>query len=106
MYWVVQLRPASVVASIENVCVLRFSPATQPWSGVRNAAASGRMLPDGLAYVSSWVAADGMDRCFQLMETDEPALFAAWIERWNDLVEFEVVPVVTSAEAAARARGA
>jgi Protein of unknown function (DUF3303) len=69
-------------------------------------AASGRMLPDGLAYLSSWVAAAGMDRCFQLMETDDPALFDAWAERWRDLVAFEIVPVVTSNEAAARARGA
>jgi precorrin-4 methylase len=72
----------------------------------RRVAASGRMLPDGLAYVSSWVTAEGMDRCFQLMETDDPALFGAWTERWSDLVAFEIVPVVTSAEAAARARGA
>jgi hypothetical protein len=70
------------------------------------AGARGRMLPDGLRYVSSWVAAEGMDRCFQLMETDDPALFDAWTARWADLVSFEVVPVVTSAEAAARAPGA
>ena len=72
----------------------------------QRAAASGRMLPDGLAYLSSWVAADGMDRCFQLMETEEPALFDDWTRRWSDLVAFEIVPVVTSAEAAARARRA
>jgi hypothetical protein len=67
------------------------------------AAARGRMLPDGLEYVSSWVSADGaMDRCFQLMETSDPALFDAWFARWNDLVSFEVHPVITSAEAAAR----
>jgi len=66
------------------------------------AAASGRMLPDGLGYVNSWVAAPAMDRCFQLMETDDPALFGAWTERWADLVSFEIVPVVISAEAAAR----
>lgn len=65
------------------------------------AAARGRMLPEGLAYVSSWVAAGDMDRCFQLMETADPALFGAWTERWDDLVSFEIVPVVTSAEAAA-----
>jgi hypothetical protein len=70
------------------------------------AAARGRMLPDGLRYVSSWVAAGDMDRCFQLMEADDPALFDAWTERWDDLVSFEIVPVITSAEAAAaQARG-
>jgi hypothetical protein len=47
-----------------------------------------------------------MDRCFQLMETADPALLAAWTGRWDDLVSFEIVPVVTSAEAAAaQARG-
>jgi len=67
------------------------------------AAARGRMLPDGLEYLSSWVSADGaMDRCFQLMETSDPALFDAWFACWNDLVSFEVHPVITSAEAAAR----
>jgi hypothetical protein len=69
------------------------------------AAARGRMLPDGLRYVSSWVTAGSMDRCFQLMEADDPALFDAWTERWSDLVSFEIVPVITSAEAAAEARG-
>ncbi|HEY9283663.1 MAG TPA: DUF3303 family protein [Pyrinomonadaceae bacterium] len=60
----------------------------------------GRMLPRGLRYVDSWVAAD-LGRCFQLMECDDAALFEQWISEWQDLVEFEIVPVVTSAEAAA-----
>jgi Domain of unknown function (DUF3303) len=68
------------------------------------AAASGRMLPDGLRYLDSWVT-EGLDQCFQLMETDDPALLLAWTERWRDLVSFEIVPVLTSAEAAARSRG-
>jgi len=67
------------------------------------AAAQGRMLPDGLKYVSSWVVDDArMDRCYQLMETADPALLEAWFERWHDLVSFEVVPVITSAQAAAQ----
>jgi hypothetical protein len=45
----------------------------------------------------------GMDRCFQLMETSDAALFDVWFARWSDLVSFEVLPVITSAEAAARA---
>jgi len=65
------------------------------------AARAGRMLPEGLVYVDSWVD-ERLDRCFQLMETDDPALFDRWIERWSDLATFEVVPVLTSAEAAAR----
>jgi len=67
------------------------------------AAERGRMLPDGLVYVDSWVEADGLNRCFQLMETDDPQLFDAWIAQWSDLVAFEVVPVVGSGEAAALA---
>lgn len=58
----------------------------------------GRMLPDGLHCVDSWVA-HTFDRCFQLMETEDPTLFNKWIEHWEDLVDFEVIPVVSSEEA-------
>ena len=61
----------------------------------------GRLAPDGLRYVSSWVSAAG-DRCWQVMECDDPALLERWMAAWADLVEFEVVPVVGSADAAAR----
>ena len=50
----------------------------------------GRMLPDGLSYVDSWLEKDG-DRCFQLMETDSPDLFDRWIDQWKDLVSFKVI---------------
>ena len=60
----------------------------------------GRLTPDGLRYVASWVE-PGYGRCFQLMECDDPALLDLWAARWRDLVEFEIVPVVTSEEAAA-----
>ena len=59
----------------------------------------GRMMPDGLNYVDSWVEPN-FERCFQLMECDDPRLFQQWIARWQDLVEFEIIPVVTSKEAA------
>jgi Protein of unknown function (DUF3303) len=52
----------------------------------------GRMLPDGLIYVDSWLERDG-DRCFQLMETDNPALFDTWLENWKDLASIEVVEI-------------
>jgi hypothetical protein len=68
------------------------------------AADQGRLLPDGLEYVDSWVD-ERLDRCFQLMRTDDPALFEEWTARWGDLAEFEVVPVIGSAQAAARVRG-
>lgn len=60
-------------------------------------AEQGRLMPGGLSYVNSWIEV-GMDRCFQVMETDDPALLQEWIKYWGDLVDFEVVPVVTSAE--------
>jgi hypothetical protein len=59
----------------------------------------GRMTPDGLRYVDSWVE-PGLGRCFQLMECDDPELFRPWVAEWEDLVEFEIVRVVTSREAA------
>ncbi len=52
----------------------------------------GRMLPDGLFYVDSWLEKDG-DRCFQLMETQDPSLFQEWVKRWDDLVRFELVEI-------------
>ena len=58
----------------------------------------GRMAPDGLRYVGSWVT-DDLKRCFQVMECDDRRLLEQWITHWDDIVEFEVVPVVTSAEA-------
>ena len=60
----------------------------------------GRLAPEGLRYVSSWVTRD-LQRCFQIMECDDPQLLQQWIDRWKDLVDFEVTPVMTSPEAAA-----
>jgi len=59
----------------------------------------GRMMPDGLRYVSSWVETS-YGRCFQLMECDDPRLFEEWFSHWSDLVDFEFIPVVPSADAA------
>ena len=61
----------------------------------------GRLAPEGLVYLESWVDAD-MRRCYQLMETDDRALLDQWIAGWADLVDFEVYPVISSAEAARR----
>jgi hypothetical protein len=58
----------------------------------------GRMLPEGLRYLDSWVEAN-FGRCFQLMECDDLTLLMTWIAQWTDLVQFEVIPVVTSGEA-------
>jgi hypothetical protein len=50
----------------------------------------GRLLPEGLSYIESWIEKDG-DRCFQLMETSRPELFDEWVSRWQDLVSFQIV---------------
>jgi Protein of unknown function (DUF3303) len=59
----------------------------------------GRMMPDGLNYISSWIDTD-LKVCYQLMETEDPAFFVRWTENWDDLMEFKIVPVRTSAETA------
>jgi uncharacterized protein DUF3303 len=60
----------------------------------------GRLAPDGLRYVSSWVAGD-LRRCFQIMECEDPALLGQWTDRWKDLIDFEIGSVMTSADAVA-----
>jgi uncharacterized protein DUF3303 len=59
----------------------------------------GRLTPEGLQYVSSWVDEE-LERCFQLMETDDRKLLDEWIANWSDIVEFEIFPVISSKEAA------
>ena len=76
-----------------------FRPGSAP-EVYRRFRERGRMAPEGLRYVASWVDMD-YKRCFQVMEADDEALFAQWIANWSDLADFEIVPVRTSAEAAA-----
>lgn len=64
----------------------------------RRSKARGRMLPDGLTYLSSWVDLT-YSVCYQLMETHDERLFSRWTDQWSDLVDFEIVPVRTSADA-------
>jgi hypothetical protein len=61
----------------------------------------GRMLPEGVAYLASWVEPGGA-RCFQMMEAESPELLQVWVGRWDDLVRFEIIPVLTSQEFWAR----
>jgi Domain of unknown function (DUF3303) len=82
--------------------VERFMQGARPV--YERAAEKGRMLPDGLVYVDSWID-ESLERCYQLMETEDPGLFDEWIASWSDIGEFEVVPVIDSAEAARRALG-
>lgn len=61
----------------------------------------GRQAPEGLTYVSSWVNM-GLTVCYQVMECDNGALLDQWAARWDDLIDFEVIPVLTSADAVER----
>jgi hypothetical protein len=63
----------------------------------------GRMLPEGVTYLASWVDQAG-GRCFQLMEAPQRESLAPWVSRWEDLIEFEIVPVLTSADFWAKAQ--
>jgi hypothetical protein len=60
----------------------------------------GRLMPDGVKFIGSWISAD-ITSCFQVMETDDRALLDEWIGNWKDIVDFEVIPVILSAEALA-----
>ena len=64
----------------------------------------GRLMPEGLTYVDSWVTAD-LDRCFVVVECDDERLLKTWADNWDDLVAFEFVSVVSSAAAAAMVLG-
>lgn len=74
--------------------VERFAPGrmAQAYEIVRE---RGRLLPEGLIYVDSWVGA-GLDVVFQLMECEDPALFQEWVAQWGDLADIEIIPVTTS----------
>jgi hypothetical protein len=63
----------------------------------RRFAEKGRMMPEGLNYVSSWIAHD-LKTCWQIMETDDFVLLERWIDNWKDLMDFEIIPVRTSAD--------
>ncbi|GGE30478.1 hypothetical protein GCM10011360_18110 [Primorskyibacter flagellatus] len=77
--------------------VIEHFQGSDPLPVYRRLRDAGRDLPDGLRYVDSWMEV-GLGRCFQLMETDDPALFQTWaLHRTGCGVTFEVVPVITSA---------
>jgi len=59
----------------------------------------GRMAPEGLQYVASWVTED-LRRCFQIMECEDRRLLDEWMANWSDITDFEVIPVMTSSDAA------
>ena len=92
-----RLRAAGEIRMLYMV-IEHFQPGAAP-EIYRRVRAQGRQLPDGLEYVDSWVDLDYF-RCFQLMRTDDRALFDVWMKAWDDLAHFEIIPVRTSAEAA------
>jgi hypothetical protein len=61
----------------------------------------GRLMPEGVSYVSSWVD-EKLERCFQLMEAVDTRLLDEWVANWNDVADFEIYPVISSSEAAER----
>ncbi|MEO1263471.1 MAG: DUF3303 family protein [Bacteroidota bacterium] len=64
----------------------------------------GRMLPQGVEYVNSWIEED-LKKCYQIMKSESEEKLIEWIEKWKDLVDFEIIPVIDSQEAAQRAKG-
>jgi hypothetical protein len=77
----------------------RFRPGQAP-AVYRRFRDRGRLAPEGVRYISSWVDLD-FHRCFQVMEAEHEGLLQQWTANWNDLVDFEIIPVRTSQEAAA-----
>jgi len=89
--------PARKGTRVLYMVVERFVAGPEPVYA--RAEAQGRMLPDGVRYVDSWIADDGRyDTCFQLMDTEDADLLQAWMDRWSDLIEFAVHPLIDSAE--------
>jgi hypothetical protein len=89
--------PATTGATMLYMVVERFKNAPAIYQRLRE---KGRMMPDGLEYVSSWIDHD-FKVCYQLMQTNDFALFDRWTRNWSDLMEFKIAPVRTSAETAA-----
>ena len=65
----------------------------------------GRQLPAGVTYMDSWIDT-GLTTCFQLMESEELSAIQAWVQLWNDLADFSIIPVISSSEAREKARDA
>ena len=87
---------SGTLAVMLYLVIERFKPNATRRIGER-VRTSGRLLPPGVVYQGSWVD-PASERCFQIMESPSRELLDAWIERWSDLVDFEVIPVVTSSE--------
>jgi mannose-1-phosphate guanylyltransferase len=62
---------------------------------------NGRMLPEGVSYINSWID-EQISICYQVMESDSDEKIHQWISKWNDIVDFEVIPVISSADVKAK----
>lgn len=61
----------------------------------------GRMMPEGVSYVNSWVTEDG-NICYQINEAENLELLYEWASNWNDVTDFEFIPVISSREMSAK----
>ena len=94
--------PLSPLTSLETIMlymIVEHFKNDDPIPVYRRFRDRGRLAPDGLQYVSSWVD-EKLERCFQIMETSNRKLLDQWIARWSDIVEFDVFPIISSKEAA------
>lgn len=55
---------------------------------------TGAPPPPGVDMLGRWHNAAGNGGFF-LVETDDPVALARWLQEWTDVIDFEVVPVVT-----------
>ena len=62
----------------------------------------GRMMPEGVSYINSWINKE-LTVCYQVMEADDINKLQEWISNWDDLADFEIIPVITSKEAKEKA---
>ena len=58
----------------------------------------GRLMPDGVNYINSWIDIN-VETCYQIMESKSEEKLLEWVNNWNDLADFEIIPVLTSAQA-------
>ncbi len=84
---------------MQYMVIERFKDAKAIYQRLRD---RDRLMPDGLVYLNSWISTD-LGQCFLLMDADDRDLFDTWIANWDDVMDFEVVPVLSSAEASALA---
>lgn len=65
---------------------------------------NGRMLPEGVKYINSWID-ENVATCYQVMESESPEKINTWVHKWNDLADFEIIPVINSAQAKEKVLG-